>query len=114
MLTYIFVVLLALATGARRGELLALRRGNDYIRHTDGWSKVWLYPDPQFLPKTKKGLEGVVQGIPIISLQDRVDSLEPNYTLCPVRCLRYYLDRTSNVTIYKGRNSYFFPLNLKY
>ncbi len=89
--------------------MLALHRGFVYIRHTDGWSKVWLYTDPQFLPKTKKGLEGVVQGIPIISLQDRVDSLEPNYTLCPVRCLRYYLDRTSNVTIHKGRNRLLLP-----
>ena len=46
-LTYTTIFLISLATGARRGELLALRRGADFV-------KVFLYPDPEFVPKARR------------------------------------------------------------
>ena len=52
---YKVLVLLALATGARRGELLALRRGLEFIRPAPDWSSVLSYSDPKFLPKIIHG-----------------------------------------------------------
>ena len=47
-------VLIALALGARRGELCALHQGQ-FVRPAEDWSSVLLYSDPSFIPKTAKG-----------------------------------------------------------
>ena len=72
-LTFKTVFLLALGSGKRRSEIHAWLHKN--IRHQSDWSKVSLYPSPSFLDRSLKG--------------DR--------SLCPVRALRYYLDRTTDL-----------------
>ena len=95
-LTFKTVFLLALGSGKHRSEIHAWQSKN--IRHQSDWSKVSLYPSPSFLSKNQLAKEGpdsvapVV--IPVLALTlDR--SLKSDRSLCPVRALRYYLDRTS-------------------
>ena len=53
-LTYKTLVLVALALGACRGELIALRRDRNFICPAADWSFVLLYSDPSFMPKTAR------------------------------------------------------------
>ena len=53
-ITYKTFVLIALALGACRGELWALRRGQ-FVRPVEDWSFVLLYSDPSFIPKMARG-----------------------------------------------------------
>ena len=95
-LTFKTVFLLALGSGKRRSEIHALQKRN--IRHQSDWSKVSLYPSPSFLSKNqlaKEGPDSVAPGV-ITALAPTLDrSLKSNRSVCPVRSLRYYLDRTS-------------------
>ena len=63
------------------------------IRHQSDWSQVSLYPSPSFLSKNqlaKEGPDSVAS-----ALAPTLDkSLKGDRSLCPVRALRYYLDRT--------------------
>ena len=71
---------------------------NRNIRHQSDWSRVSLYPSPSFLSKNqlaKEGPDSVAAGV-ITALAPTLDrSLKSDRSLCPVRALRYYLDRTS-------------------
>ena len=88
------VFLLALGSGKRRSEIHAWLHKN--IRHHSDWSKVSLYPSPSFLSKNQLAKEGPDSVAPVIILAlDR--SLKGDRSLCPVRALRYYLDRTSDL-----------------
>jgi len=96
-LTYKTVFLLWLASGARRSEIHALDIKN--ITQMDNWKIVKLAPNPQFLAKNynystgKRNFEGFL----IEALKHRLGpGLEEDGTLCPVRALRYYLDRTKD------------------
>ena len=95
-LTFKTVFLLALGSGKRRSEIHAWQNRN--IRHQSVWSKVSLYPSPSFLSKNqlaKEGPDSVASGV-ITALAPTLDrSLKSDRSLCPVRALRYYLDRTS-------------------
>ena len=95
-LTFKTVFLLALGSGKRRSEIHAWQNRN--IRHQSDWSKVSLYPSPSFLYKdqlAKEGPDSVAPGV-ITALAPTLDrSLKSDRSLCPVRALRYYLDRTS-------------------
>ena len=97
-LTFKTAFLLALGSGKRRSEIHAWQHKN--IRHQTDWSKVSLYPSPSFLSKNqlaKEGPEGVAPVV-IPALAPTLDkSLKSNRSLCPVRALRYYLDRTSDL-----------------
>ena len=97
-LTFKTVFLLALGSGNRRSEIHPWQNRN--IRHQSDWSKVSLYPSPSFLSKNqlaKEGLDSVAPGV-ITALAPTLDrSLKSDRSLCPVRALRYYLDRTSNL-----------------
>ena len=97
-LTFKTVFLLALGSGKRRREIHAWQNGN--IRHQSDWSKVSLYPSPSFLSKNqlaKEGPDSVAPGV-ITALAPTLDrSLKSDRSLCPVRALRYYLDRTSDL-----------------
>ena len=53
-LTYKILALVALALGARRGELIGLRRDHCFICPAEYWSFVLLYSDPSFIPKTAR------------------------------------------------------------
>ena len=95
-LTFKTVFLLALGSGKRRSEIHAWQNRN--IRHQSDWSKVSLYPSPSFLSKNPLAKEGSDSVAPVVipALAPTLDrSLKSDRSLCPVRALRYYLDRTS-------------------
>ena len=86
-LTFKTVFLLALGSGKRRSEIHA-------------WSKVTLNPSPSFLSKNQLAKVGPDSVAPVVipALAPTLDrSLKSDRSLCPVRALRYYLDRTSDL-----------------
>ena len=97
-LTFKTVFLLALGSGERRSEIHAWQHKN--IRHQSDWSKVSLFPSPSFLSKNQLAKEGPESVAPVVipALAPTLDrSLKSDKSLCPVRALRYYLDRTSGM-----------------
>ena len=97
LLTFKTVFLLALGSGKRRSEIHAWQHKN--IRHQSDWSKVSLFPSPSFLSKNQLAKEGPESVAPVVipALAPTLDrSLKSDRSLCPVRALRYYLDRTSD------------------
>ena len=98
-LTFKTFFLLALGSGKRRSEIHVWQNRN--IRHQSNWSKVSLYPSPSFLSQESGGQRGsrqcVAPGV-ITALAPTLDrSLKSDRSLCPVRALRYYVDRTSDL-----------------
>ena len=101
-LTFKTVFLLALGSGKRRSEIHAWQHKN--IRHQSDWSKVSLFPSPSFLSKNQPAKEGPQSIAPVVipALAPTLDkSLKSDRSLCPVRALRYYLDRTSDLRQHK-------------
>ena len=97
-LTFKTVFLLALGSGKRRSEIHAWQ--SKYIRHQSDWSKVSLYRSPSFLSKNQLAKEGPDSVAPLVipALPPTLDrSLKSDRSLCPVRALGYYLDRTSDI-----------------
>ena len=97
-LTFRTVFLLALASGKRKSEIHAWLNKN--IRHQADWSKVSLYPSPSFLAKNHLAKEGPECVAPVVipALAPTLDkSLKEDRSLCPVRALRYYLDKTQDL-----------------
>ena len=97
-LTFKTVFLLVLGSGKRRSEIHAWLHKN--IRHQSDWSKVSLYPSPSFLSKNQLAKEGPESVAPVVipALAPTLDkSLKGDRSLCPVRALHYYLDRTSDL-----------------
>ena len=97
-LTFKTVFLLALGSGKHRSEIHAWLHKN--IRHQSDWSKVSLYPSPSFLSKNQLAKEGPESVAPVVipALAPTLDrSLKGDRSLCPVRALRYYLDKTSDI-----------------
>ena len=97
-LTFKTVFLLALGSGKHRSEINAWQNRN--IRHQAEWSKMSLYPSPSFLTKNQLVKEGPDSVAPVVipALVPTLDrSLKSDRSLCPVRALRYYLDRTSDL-----------------
>ena len=95
-LTFNTAFLLALGSGKCRSEIHAWQNKN--IRHQSDWSKVSLYPSPSLLSKNQLAKEGLDSVAPVVipALAPTLDrSLKSDRSLCPVRVLRYYLDRTS-------------------
>ena len=95
-LTFKTVFLLGLGLGKRRSEIHAWQNRN--IRHQSDWSKVSLYPSPSFLSINQLAKEGPDSVAPVVipALAPTLDrSLKADRSLCPVRALFYYLDRTS-------------------
>ena len=63
-----------------------------------------LYPSPSFLSKNQLAKEGPDSVAPVVipALAPTLDrSLKSDRSLCPVRALRYYLDRTSDLLCYE-------------
>ena len=101
-LTFKTVFLLALGSGKRRSEIHAWQHKN--IRHQSDWSKVSLFPSPSFLSKNQLAKEGPESVAPVVipARAPTLDkSLKSDRSLCPVRALRYYLDRTSDLRQHK-------------
>ena len=100
--TFKTVFLLALGSGKRRSEIHAWQHKN--IRHQSDWSKVSLFPSPSFLSKNQLAKEGPQSVAPVVipALAPTLDkSLKSDRSLCPIRALRYYLDRTSDLRQHK-------------
>ena len=96
-LTFKMVFLLAVGSGKRRSEIHAWQNKN--IRHQSDLSEVSLYPSPSFLSKNQLAKEGPDSVAPVIipALAPTLDrSLKSDRSLCRVKALRYYLDRTSD------------------
>ena len=94
-LTFKTVFLLALGSGKSRSEIHAWQNRN--IRHQSDWSRCPCTRHPAFSPRIswprgsrQCGPRGITALAPTL---DR--SLKSDRSLCPVRALRYYLDRTS-------------------
>ena len=82
----------------RRSEIHAWQNRN--IRHQSDWSKVSLYPSPSFVSKNQLAKEGPECVAPVVipALAPTLDkSPKSDRSLCSVRALRYYLDRTSDI-----------------
>ena len=97
-LTFKTVFLLALGSGKRRSEIHAWLFKN--IRHQENWTQVSLYPSPSFISKNQLAKEGSASVAPVVipALAPSLDrSLGEDKSLCPVRALRYYLDRTKEI-----------------
>ena len=81
------------------------------IRHQENWSQVSIYPSPSFLSKNQLGREGPASVAPVVipALATSLDnSLKEDKSLCPVRALRYYLDRTKDLR--RGKDLVFITL----
>ena len=95
-LTFKIVFLLALGSGKCRIEIHAWLRKN--IRHQSVWSMVSLYPSPSFLSKNQLTKEGPDSEPPMVIPAMALDkSMNGDRSLCPVRALRSYLNRTSDL-----------------
>ena len=106
ILTFKTVFLMALASGKRRGEVHAWTFSS--LRHKPHWKEVTISPSPAFLAKNQLASEGpdLIRPVVIPALKPFLSSdLSDDMTLCPIRALRYYLDRTS--TRRKGKNLLF-------
>ena len=105
-LTFKTVFLLALGSGKRRSEIHAWLYRN--IRHQENWSQVSLYPSPSFLSKNQLAWDGPASVAPVVipALAPSLDkTLKEDRSLCPVRALRYYLDRTKDLRV--GKDLFF-------
>ena len=90
--------LLALASGKRRSEIHAWVANK--VSNLGQWEKVALFPSSDFIAKNQLAREGSqsVSPLTIPALTTIVDrQFKEDRTLCPVRALRFYLDRTKDL-----------------
>ena len=90
--------LLALASGKRRSKIHAWVANK--VSNLGQWEKVALFPSSDFIAKNQLAKEGSqsVSPVTIPALTTIVDrQFKEDRTLCPVRALRYYLDRTKDL-----------------
>ena len=89
--------LLALASGKHRSKIHAWVANK--VCNLGQWEKVALFPSSDFIAKNQLAGEGSqsVSLVTIPALTTIVDRQFKDRTLCPVRTLRYYLDRTKNL-----------------
>ena len=90
--------LLALASGERRSEIHAWVANK--VANLGQWEKVALFPSSDFIAKNQLAREGSqsVSPVTIPALTTIVDrQFKEDRTLCPVRALRFYLDRTKDL-----------------
>lgn len=87
------IFLLALASGRRRSELHALVNG---FRREEDWKSITLFSHAAFVAKTElaaRNWSSKPLTVPALS-KNLGPGLEQDKALCPVRALRFYLDRT--------------------
>ena len=97
-LTLQTALLPALASGKRRSEIHAWVANK--VSNLGQWEQVALFPSSDFIPKNQLAREGSqsVSPVTIPALTTIVDrQFKEDRTLCPVRALRYYLDRTKDL-----------------
>jgi hypothetical protein len=97
-LTLKTVFLITLASGKRRSEVHALLHSR--VRRDKHWSYVSLEPSSRFIAKNQLARQStnILQPIVIPALSPTLsEELKEDRLLCPVRALRYYLDRTKEI-----------------
>ena len=97
-LTLKTALLLALASGRHRSEIHAWVANK--VSNLGQWEKVALFPSSDFIAKNQLAREGSqsVSRVTIPALTTIVNrQFKEDRTLCPVRALRYYLDRTEDL-----------------
>ena len=103
------VFLLAFAAARRRGELHALVEQG--MEHTPHWQSVTIFTDPAFVAKTK-----VIAGMPPLIIPAlagvRGPLSEEDTSLCPVRAVRAYVQKTAGIRA--GRKRLFLAYKLGY
>ena len=119
-LTLKTALLLALASGKRRSEIHAWVANK--VSNLGQWEKVALFPSSDFIPKNQLAREGSQSVSPVTTLTTIVDrQFKEDRTLCLVRALRYYLDRTKDlrgsrsllfISVKKGHTSDIRPATL--
>ena len=90
--------LLALASGKRRSEIHAWVANK--VSNLGQWEKVALFPSPDLIAKNQLAHEGTQSVSPVLipALTTIVDrQFKQDRYLCPVRVLRYYLDRAKDL-----------------
>ena len=102
------VFLLALASGKRRGELAALIADNLHLQFARDNSKVTLIPDVMFRGKTQRS-DSAALPWSIPALTPFVGPTELDRLMCPVRALRWYLQKTSTNPLRGPRSQLFLP-----
>ena len=104
--TFKTAFLLALASGKRRGEMHAWLHSSVFF-NSDG-SKVTVSPSSTFLAKNQLATQGPSSVKPVVipALAPTLDSsLKEDKSLCPVRALKIYLERTKDFR--EGKNLLF-------
>ena len=86
------VFLLALASAKRIGELQAISKEVSWQGQT-----IFLSYLPEFHAKTESESNALPRSFPITSLSDFVGNMEEELLLCPVRCLRRYIQVMSSL-----------------
>ena len=98
LLTWKTVFLILLASGARRGEIHALR--HDKVLKDEKWKWVSLLPDESFISKTQLRTSGA-SALKPITIRALSTILSPELVrdraVCPVRALKVYLARTKGI-----------------
>ena len=95
-LTLKTVFLLALASGKRRSEIHAWVTNK--VLNLGQWEKVALFPSSEFIAQLAGEGSQSVSSVTIPALTTIVDKqFTEDRTLCLVRALRYYLDRTQDL-----------------
>ena len=90
--------LLALASGKHHNEIHALVPNK--VSNLGQWEKVALFPSSDYIAKNQLAREGTQSVFPVTipALTTIVDrQFKEDRTLCPMRALRYYLDRTKDL-----------------
>ena len=98
LVTYKTVFLVALASGKRRSEVHALLHSR--LRTDKKWTYVSLEPSNRFIAKNQLAKHGnnILQPIILKALGPSLSAeLKQDKTLCPVRALRFYLDKTKDM-----------------
>ena len=106
LLTFKTVFLLTLASGKRRSEVHAWIHSS--LSYKENWSQVTLAPSTAFLAKNQLASDGpaAIKPVVIPALKPQLDrSLAQDRSLCPVRALKYYLERTKDLR--KNKNLLF-------
>lgn len=96
-LTLKSILLVALASGRRRGVLHALWA--DLLGRDEHWAFVILKTDPAFLSKTDlASRRSVFQSVRVPALSTFIDGrMEEDVKWCPVRALKMYLQRSESL-----------------
>ena len=105
-LTIKTVFLVALATAQRRSELHALALKEVKFHSRSQGHGVSLGFVPGFLAKTQSP-SASARRVEIPALTNIVDRDLPDRTLCPVRALRFYVDKTQDPSFRRGRERLF-------